>query len=89
MLLSDLEELEDILDDIIPEEEKAIFSTEEETDIVNTSIELMSDYIDENPAAISEPEFHESMIENVKELLFMHFDNFFATNCYYSKPIAI
>ena len=81
MLLSDLEELEDILDDIIPEEEKAIFSTEEETDIVNTSIELMSDYIDENPAAISEPEFHESMIENVKELLFMHFDNFFATNC--------
>ena len=38
MLLSDLEELEDILDDIIPEEEKAIFSTEEETDIVNTSI---------------------------------------------------
>lgn len=83
MLLSDLDELTDILDDLIfedAEESAALFSEEEETDIINTTIQLMSEYIDENPTAISEPDFHETMIENVKDLLFMHFDNFFATN---------
>jgi putative phage-type endonuclease len=80
MLLGELEDLVDVLDDIIPEEDVALISTEEEEDIINTTVLLLTDYIDENPSAVSEPDFHDIMIENVKELLFMHFDNFFATN---------
>jgi len=84
MLFGDLEDLEDILDEIIPEEieneEEPLLSIDEEIDIINTALQLMTDYIDENPCAVTEPDFHETMIENVKELLFMHFDNFFQTN---------
>jgi len=80
MLLGELEELVDVLDDIIPEEDIALISEEEEEDIINTTILLLTDYIEENPFAVSEPDFHETIIENVKELLFIHFDNFFDTN---------
>lgn len=82
MLISELEELVDILDDIIPIEDmiEKIFSEEEESDIINTCILCMSDYIDDNPCAISEPDFHDSMIESVKEIMFMNYDNFFQTN---------
>jgi len=82
MLLEDLEDLEDILDDIIPNEdnESKTFSSDEETEIVDTCVQLMSEYIDETPEAISEPDFHETMIENIKEVMFMNYDNFFQTN---------
>lgn len=82
MLMDDLEDLENILDDIVPSEDKndKIFSDDEETEIIETCIQLMSDYIDENPTAISEPDFHDSLIENVKEVMFMNYDNFFQTN---------
>jgi|UniRef100_A0A6C0DA82 putative phage-type endonuclease len=81
MLISELEELVDILDDIVPNEDiiEKIFSEEDETDIINTCILCMSDYIDENQCAISEPDFHETMIESVKEIMFMNYDNFFQT----------
>jgi len=82
MLLEDLEDLDDILDDITATEfiiEK-VFSPEEETDIVDTCVQLMSDYVDENPTAVSEPDFHESMLENIKEVMFMNYENFFQTN---------
>jgi len=82
MLLGDLEDLDDILDDITATEfiTEKVFSAEEETDIVDTCIQLMSDYVDENPSAVSEPDFHETMLENVKEVMFMNYDNFFQTN---------
>ena len=74
-----LEKLVDILDDIVPEEEEeqALFSEEEETDIINTCMLLMNDYVDEHTTAITEPDFHESMLSDVKTLLFMHFESFF------------
>jgi putative phage-type endonuclease len=80
MLLGDLEELVDVLDDIIPAEDVSLICAKEEEDIINTAMMLMYDYIDENPSAISEPDFHDTMIENIKEVLFMQFDNFFGTN---------
>ena len=82
MLLSDLDDLDDILDEITPSEitPDKIFSSKEEEEIVDTCIQLMCDYIDENPKEISEPDFHETMIENVKDIMFMNYDNFFQTN---------
>jgi putative phage-type endonuclease len=82
MLLGDLEDLDDILDDITAAEfiTEKVFSAEEETDIIDTCVQLMSDYVDENPRAISDPDFHEIMLENVKDIMFMNYDNFFQTN---------
>lgn len=82
MLLGDLEDLEDILDDITATEfiTEKVFSAEEETDIIDTCVQVMSDYVDENPTAVSEPDFHDTMIENVKDVMFMNYDNFFQTN---------
>jgi putative phage-type endonuclease len=82
MLLGDLEDLNDILDEITATEfiTEKVFSAEEETDIVDTCVQLMTDYVDENPAAVSEPDFHETMLENIKEVMFMNYDNFFQTN---------
>ena len=75
MLFGDLDDLEDILDDIEPSEDiiENVFSEEEETDIVESCVQLMYDYIEENPTAISEPEFHNTMIENIKEVMTIFF----------------
>jgi putative phage-type endonuclease len=79
MLINELEELEDILDTIVAydEEEPKLLESDDELDCVETCMQLMSDYIDENPTAISEPEFHEEMVENIKELFLIEFGYFF------------
>jgi putative phage-type endonuclease len=79
MLINELEELEDILDTIVAddEEEPKLLESDDEVDCVETCMQLMSDYIDENPTAISEPDFHEEMIENIKELFLIEFGYFF------------
>ena len=79
MLINELEELEDILDSIIAEDEddSKLLESDDEVDCVETCMQLMSDYIDENPTAISEPDFHEEMVENIKELFLIEFGYFF------------
>jgi putative phage-type endonuclease len=79
MLINELEELEDILDTIVAEDEEdsRLLESDDEVECVETCMQLMSDYIDENPTAISEPYFHEEMIENIKELFLIEFGYFF------------
>jgi putative phage-type endonuclease len=76
--INDLEPLQDILDTIIPEEDKNTFSPEEEADIIDICIQLMTEYNETTPTAISEPDFEEDMIDDIKEILFhSHINNFF------------
>ena len=79
MLINELEKLEDILDTIVAEdeEEPRLLDSDDEVECVETCMQLMSDYIDENPTAISEPDFHEEMVENIKELFLIEFGYFF------------
>ena len=79
MLINELEELEDILDSIVAEDEEdsRLLESDDEVECIETCMQLMSDYIDENPTAISEPEFHEEMVENIKELFLIEFGYFF------------
>ena len=69
MLINELEELEDILDSIVAEdeEESRLLESDDEVECIETCMQLMSDYIDENPTAISEPDFHEEMMEIARE----------------------
>ena len=71
MLLSDLDELEDILDLIVvagEEEEPFYFDEKEEYDIIENVMQLMYEYVEENPCDVSEPDFHDAMVESIKEL---------------------
>jgi putative phage-type endonuclease len=79
MLINELEELEDILETIVAEdeEEPRLLECDDEVECVETCMQLMSDYIDENPTAISETDFHEEMVENIKELFLIEFGYFF------------
>lgn len=86
--LDEMDDLEDVLDEIEPDQESAsenderesvdpLFETEsEETDFVNSAIQLMVDFVNQNPTLISEPDFHEEMLENVKEIFVIPFQYF-------------
>ena len=50
------------------ENEENIFNEENIDELIETLLELMNEYITENPTAISEPDFHETFIENIKSL---------------------
>ena len=68
MLCSDLKPLECILNTILPEEDQSyINSIKYESDLVETCVQLMYEYIAENPTAISDPDFEEDLICDVKE----------------------
>jgi putative phage-type endonuclease len=69
MYLDDLSDLEDVLDEIEPDEEEKSISSNDELEWISTCMELMFDYVNDNPYAVSEPDFEETMIENVSELL--------------------
>jgi len=74
--INELDELENIFDDIIPEEDPLFFIDEENTlDFFEAALIIMDAYIDENPTAVSEPDFTESFIEEVKELFFIQFED--------------
>ena len=69
--IDDLSDLEDILDEVEEEEEEeenASLSIGDEMDRITTFMELMYDYINENPFAISEPDFEATMMENICSL---------------------
>ncbi len=68
MYFNDLDDLDDVLDSISCEEETTSMFTEyEEVEIVNTFMELLYIYIDENPTEFAEPEFYRTIIDEVLE----------------------
>jgi putative phage-type endonuclease len=74
--INELDELQNIFDNIIPEEDPLFFIDEENTlDFFEAALILMDAYIDENPTAVSEPDFTESFIEAIKELFFIQFED--------------
>jgi putative phage-type endonuclease len=73
--INELEELENIINNIIPEEDPLFFIEEENTiDFIEAALELMDIYIEENPTAVSEPDFYECFVDSVKELFFIQFE---------------
>jgi putative phage-type endonuclease len=76
MNINELPELIDIIDDIIPEEDPLFFIDEENTlDFFETALMLMDTYIEENPTAVSEPDFYECFVDSIKELFFIQFED--------------
>jgi len=72
--LEELEELEDITDTIAFEDEPSIFTEEYAVELVETALCLMDDYMEQNPTAISEPNFHYILLEDIKEIFYIQME---------------
>ena len=72
--LNDLLDLEDILDNLNFEDEPTIFDEKNTLDLIETALYLMEDYMNENPTAISEQYFEEDLLEDIKEIFYIQFE---------------
>ena len=63
MLFSELEDLQDIMDTLVFEDEPSIFNEDSAIELVETALHLMDEYIEQNPQIISEPNFHDILLE--------------------------
>ena len=72
--LSDLEDLEDIIDTLIFEDEPSIFTEEYAVELVETALYLMDEYMEQNPNAISDPNFHDILLEEIKDIFYIQME---------------
>jgi len=82
MLISELEDLLDITDTLIFEDEPSIFTEENTLQLIETSFYLMEEYMHDNPTTISEPNFHEIILEEVKEMFYVQLEDHILENDY-------
>lgn len=71
----DLGPLEDIQDTLVFEDEPCIFCEEHAVDLVETALHLMEEFMFENPTAISEPNFHDILLEEIKEMFYIQMED--------------
>jgi putative phage-type endonuclease len=69
------DELEDILEELVFEDEPTIFDEGSTLDLIESALHLMIDYMNQHPTAISEPDFHDEMLEEVQELFYIQFEH--------------
>ena len=72
--LSALEDLEDITDKLVFEDEPSIFTEEYAIELVETALHLMDDYMEQHPTAISQPNFHDILLEDIKEIFYVQME---------------
>jgi len=75
IFLSDLEPLDDILDTLVFEDEPNIFNEENALELVETALHLMEEYMFENPTAITEPNFHDILLEEIKDIFYIQMED--------------
>lgn len=73
--IHELEDLENILDSLLFEDEPTIFNEEYTLDLIETALHLMEEYMEENPTAITEPDFHETLLEEIKEMFYIQMED--------------
>lgn len=72
--LSSLDSLTNILDTLVFEDEPSIFTDEYALDLVQTALYLMDEFVKDNPQIISESDFHEIVLEEMKELFYIQME---------------
>ena len=82
MFIFDLEDLEDILDSLEFEDEPSIFSEEYALDLIETALHLMEEFINENAHIISEPDFHEILLDEIKEIFYIQMEDHILSSDY-------
>lgn len=75
MTLFDLEPLEDIMDTLVFEDEPSIFNDEYAIELVETALHLMEEFMVVNPTAITEPNFHDILLEEIKDFFYIQMED--------------
>ncbi len=73
--ISDLEPLHDIMNTIVFEDESTIFTEDYAVELVETALVLMEDFMNENPTAISEPNFHDILLEEIQDFFYVQMED--------------
>jgi putative phage-type endonuclease len=75
--MNDLTDLENILESLVFEDEiiPNIIDETNALDLIESALILMEDYMNENPTAISEPDFEYEMLEDIKEVFYIQFES--------------
>jgi len=71
----DLAPLDDILETLVFEDEPCIFSEEYAIELIETCLHLMEEFMSENHNVISEPNFHEILLEEIKEIFYIQMED--------------
>jgi putative phage-type endonuclease len=74
-------ELIDITDLIVPDKDATFLNEKEWLELYETCLQLMAEFMNNNPKIISEPEFDDIFDENIQELLYAHFES----NIFYNE----
>jgi putative phage-type endonuclease len=72
--LADLEPLEEIMETLVFEDEPNVFNEENAIELVETSFHLMEEFMAENPNLISDPHFHDILLEEIKEMFYVQME---------------
>ena len=72
--IHELQELEDILNTLVFEDEPTIFDEDSTLELMETALQLMEEYVIDNPSAISEPDFHEELLEEIQDIFYIQFE---------------
>jgi hypothetical protein len=72
--IHELPEIEDILNTLVFEDEPSIFDEDNTIELMETALHLMEEYVIDNPTAISEPDFHEDLLEEIKDIFYIQFE---------------
>lgn len=87
MLLSELEDLENIIDSLEFEEEPSIFDEENSIELTETIFHLIEQFLNENPHIISEPDFYEIVLDEIKELFYIQMEDHINSNSNYNDYV--
>jgi putative phage-type endonuclease len=81
-----LEELVDISDELVTEDSKSVFDSDEHVfEFMETVFLLMDEYVKNDPTAIADPDFNENLFEDIKHIFEVQFeDQFDDYMCMYS-----
>ena len=72
--IHELPKLENILHTLVFEDEPTIFDESNTIELMETALHLMEEYVIDNPSAISDPDFHEDLLEEIKDIFYIQFE---------------
>ena len=75
MFIFDIEPLQDILETLIFEDEPSIFTEDYAIELIETALHLIEEYIYDNPTLISEPDFYDILLEEIKEIFYIQLED--------------
>ena len=75
--INELDPLLNEIDTIEPDDEPSIFTEKDTLDLIETVLYIMNCYIEENPTAITEEDFQEDFLDDIKEIFYAQFEDHF------------